>query len=156
MVGGNRFCWAAILQICCAQTSCRASQPKRRISLMQGAGERCGVSWAALGCLGEGCSAEDSWVTYENAESSRCQARCEGNVVQRWCWCILVIVALVIIGRATGKLYKLLWKSASEVFYHIIPNSTAKSYHGSNVAFPLSKPVTLKPHLKGSRERCAL
>lgn len=38
-------------------------------------------------------------------ESSRNQATCEGNVVQK-CWCILAIVALLVTGKATSKLHK--------------------------------------------------
>lgn len=38
-------------------------------------------------------------------ESSRHQATCEGNMVQK-CWCILAIVALLVTGKATSKLHK--------------------------------------------------
>lgn len=154
-IRANRFCWAAAMQIYCAQTSCRPLQPKRRISMKWGAGERCGVSRAVWACLGEDCLAEDSGIAYEKAESSRHQATCERNVVQRWCWCILVIVALLITGKTTSKLYKSFWKSANEVFYRIILNLTAESYRGNNVVFPL-KPFTFKPCLRGSRGRRAL
>lgn len=67
---------------------------------------------------------------------------------------VSAVVALLITGKATGELHKSFSKSANEGFHCIIPNSAAESYHGNNVVFPLSKPF--KPHLKGSRRRCAL
>lgn len=94
-----------------------------------------------------------SGIAHKKAESSRHQAMCEGNVTQK-CWCILVVVALLITGKATSKFYKSFSKSANEGFHCIVPNSTADSYHGNNVVFPLPKPF--KPHLKGSRKGCAL
>lgn len=75
-------------------------------------------------------------------------------VKEMWHRSVSVIVALLITGKATSKFYKSFSKSANEGFHHIIPNSAAESYHGNNVEFPLPKPF--KPHLKGSRKRCAL
>lgn len=75
-------------------------------------------------------------------------------VKEMWHRSVSVIVALLITGKATSKFYKSFSKSANEGFHRIIPNLTAESYHGNNVEFPLPKPF--KPHLKGSRKRCAL